>query len=97
MARKEPNLQTRKSLEDLAASWEQLCGEMAQMAESRAELMKKLHEYIQHAAECRQMARTALPNHRAQLQQMAATWERLAEGRKKQLEKEGKTADDDRA
>ena len=59
--------------------------------------MKKLHEYIQHAAECRQMARTALPNHRAQLQQMAATWEQLAEGRKKQLEKEGKTADDDSA
>ena len=37
MARKEPNLQTRKSLEDLAASWEQLCGEMAKMAERRAE------------------------------------------------------------
>ena len=38
MARKEPNLQTRKSLEDLAASWEQLCGEMAKMAERRSEL-----------------------------------------------------------
>jgi len=28
---------------------------------------------------------------------MAATWEQLAEGRRKQLEKEGKTADDDSA
>jgi hypothetical protein len=59
--------------------------------------MKKLHEYIQHAAECRQMARTALPNHRAQLQQMAATWSNLPRVARKQLEKEGKTADDDRA
>jgi len=38
LVRKEPNRQTRKSLEDLAASWEQLCGEMAKMAERRAEL-----------------------------------------------------------
>jgi hypothetical protein len=28
MARKETNPDTRKSLEDLAASWEQLCGEL---------------------------------------------------------------------
>jgi hypothetical protein len=37
--------------------------------------MKNIHDYIQHAAECREMARTALPAHRAQLQQMATTWE----------------------
>jgi hypothetical protein len=59
--------------------------------------MKKLHEYLQHAAECRQMARVALPSHRAQLEQMAETWEQLAEVRKKQLEKEGKTAEDEMA
>jgi len=53
--------------------------------------MKKLHEYRQHADECRDMARTAPPNHRAQLEKMAETWEQLAEARKKQLEKEGKT------
>ena len=32
MARKETNPQTRKSLEDLAASWEQLCEDIEKMA-----------------------------------------------------------------
>ena len=55
--------------------------------------MKKLHEYLRHAAECREMARTSLPSHRSQLINMAETWEQLAEARKKQLEKQGKTED----
>jgi hypothetical protein len=50
--------------------------------------MKKLHEYIEHANECRDMARMASPAHRVQLEQMAATWEQLAEGRRRQLAKQ---------
>jgi hypothetical protein len=57
--------------------------------------MKKRHEYLQHAADCREMARTALPQHRQQLEDMARTWEQLAEARQRQREKEGKTEDDD--
>jgi hypothetical protein len=57
--------------------------------------VKKLHEYLDHAAKCREMARTAPPTHRVQLEQMAATWEQLAQARKHQLEKQGKTGEDD--
>ena len=58
--------------------------------------MKKLHEYVRHAAECREMARTASsPAHRAQLEEMAATWMQLADARKAQMEKQGKAVDDD--
>jgi hypothetical protein len=57
--------------------------------------LKKLHEYLDHAAQCREMARTALPTHRTQLEQMAATWEQLAQARKRHLEKQGKTSEDD--
>lgn len=56
--------------------------------------MKKMQEYLQHAAECRDMARTAPPAHRQQLEQMAETWEQLADARKRQLEKQGKSDDD---
>jgi hypothetical protein len=35
------------------------------------------------------MARTAAPEHRKQLEQMAETWEQLAAARKRQLEKDG--------
>jgi hypothetical protein len=56
--------------------------------------MKKIHEYEAHAAECREMARTAPATHRAQLEQMAQTWDQLAAARKKQLEKQGKSEDD---
>jgi hypothetical protein len=56
--------------------------------------MKKMIEYRQHAAECQEMARTALPSHRQQLINMAETWEQLAEARKRQLEKQGKAEDD---
>ena len=59
--------------------------------------MKKLREYAQHAAECREVARTAQPTQRQQLEQMAETWEQLAEARKRQLKKEGKTEDDEAA
>jgi hypothetical protein len=57
--------------------------------------VKKIHEYQQHAAECRDMARTASPAHRQQLEQMAETWEQLAEARRRQLERQGKTVDED--
>lgn len=51
--------------------------------------MKKIDEYLQHAVECRDMARTAPPSHRQQLEQTAETWEQLATARKHQLEKQG--------
>ena len=49
--------------------------------------VKKIEEYFKHAAECRDMARTASPAHREQLEQMAETWEQLANARKHQMEK----------
>lgn len=55
--------------------------------------MKKLHEYREHAAECREMARTAPLAHRQQLEQMAATWEQLAAARQRKLLKAGTTDD----
>ena len=45
--------------------------------------MKKVEEYLQHASECRQMLRTALPEHREQLEDMANTWEQLADARRR--------------
>jgi hypothetical protein len=53
--------------------------------------VRKLHEYREHAAECREMARTAPPSHRQQLEQMAATWDQLAVARQRKLLKGGKT------
>ncbi len=41
------------------------------------------------------MARNAQPTQRSQLIQMAETWEQLAEARRRQLEKEGKTEESD--
>jgi hypothetical protein len=55
--------------------------------------VKKLYEYREHAAECREMARTAPPAHRQQLEQMAATWEQLASARQRKLHKLGKADD----
>jgi hypothetical protein len=55
--------------------------------------VKKLHEYREHAAECREMARTAPPAHRQQLEQMAATWDQLASARQRKLQKNGPAAD----
>jgi ferric-dicitrate binding protein FerR (iron transport regulator) len=42
------------------------------------------------------MARTASPTHREQLETMAATWTQLAEARKRQMEKQGRTEEHDR-
>jgi hypothetical protein len=53
-----------------------------------------LEEYLRHAAECREMARAAVPHHKAQLENMAATWEQLAEARKKKLVSRGLDEDD---
>jgi len=61
----------------------------------KGDLMRKMNEYIQHAAECRAMARTAPPAHRQQLEQMAETWEQLADARKRQLDKQGKAVEED--
>ena len=41
------------------------------------------------------MARTAPPGHREQLEQMAATWEQLAEARRRHLDKMGTPHDED--
>jgi hypothetical protein len=49
--------------------------------------LKKVEEYLQKAAECREMAQAAAPAHRQGLKEMAETWERLAE-----LEKRHPTA-----
>jgi hypothetical protein len=44
--------------------------------------LKKTEDYRAHAAECRQLARSALTAHeRAQLERMALTWESLATDR----------------
>ena len=57
--------------------------------------MKKVAEYLKHAVECREMARAARPEHRPQLEAMAATWEQIAEARKRNLQKSKPETDDD--
>ena len=52
--------------------------------------MKKVEEYLEHAAECREMAQSAPPQHRQQLEEMAKTWEQLAEARHRELNKRSK-------
>jgi hypothetical protein len=48
--------------------------------------LKKASEYYQHAAECRELARTALTaEHRGMLETMARTWESLAREREERL------------
>jgi hypothetical protein len=55
--------------------------------------VKKVEEYLQHAAECRAMAQASSPvQHREQLEQMAQTWEQLAEARRRQIEKSSSIA-----
>jgi hypothetical protein len=55
--------------------------------------VKKVEEYLQHAAECRAMAQASGPvQHREQLEQMAQTWEQLAEARRRQIEKSSSIA-----
>jgi len=53
--------------------------------------LNKLEDYLKHAAECQEMARSALPSHRQQLEQMVETWEQLAAARKRQLDRQGQT------
>jgi hypothetical protein len=58
--------------------------------------MRKLSEYENHVAECRQLAaRTCDLTHKKQLEQMADTWAMLADERRKQLLKQanGQQAD----
>jgi hypothetical protein len=51
--------------------------------------MRKLSEYENHVAECRQMAaKTRDPVHKKQLEQMADTWAMLADERRKHLLKQ---------
>jgi hypothetical protein len=48
--------------------------------------MRKVSEYEQHAAECRQLAaQMKNPQHKMQLEQMAAAWDMMAQSRRKQL------------
>jgi hypothetical protein len=58
-------------------------------------VVRKYTDYLRHAAECREMARSAPPAHRLQLEQMADVWEELAEARKRQLEKRGLSTEAD--
>jgi hypothetical protein len=51
-------------------------------------IMKKIEEYLEHASECRTLARTAPPAHREQLEEMALTWEQLAEARRGKIKKQ---------
>ncbi len=50
--------------------------------------MKKVEEYLEHASECRTLARAAPPAHREQLEEMAQTWEQLAEARRAKIKKQ---------
>jgi hypothetical protein len=50
--------------------------------------VKKVEEYLEHASECRALARTAPQGHRQQLEDMAQTWEQLAEARKREIKKQ---------
>jgi hypothetical protein len=47
--------------------------------------MKKVEEYREHAAQCRQLARRGDSKAREQLMRMAETWESLAVDREKQI------------
>jgi hypothetical protein len=48
--------------------------------------VKKVEEYRQNAAKCREVAQTASPVHRQQLEEMAETWDRLAQARRHRLD-----------
>lgn len=52
-------------------------------------------DYLRHAGECRDLARSALPTYKRQLEQMAEVWEQLAEARRRTLETAGKSVEDD--
>lgn len=50
--------------------------------------VKKVEEYLGHASGCRTLARAAPQAHRQQLEDMAQTWEQLAEARKREIKKQ---------
>ena len=50
--------------------------------------VKKVEEYLKHASECRTLARAAPQAHRQQLEDMAQTWEQLAQARKREIKKQ---------
>ena len=56
------------------------------MKVSRVCSVTKTEEYRQNAAKCREVARTASPIHRQQLEEIAETWERLEKARQHRLE-----------
>jgi hypothetical protein len=56
--------------------------------------MKNVEDYRRHAEECRQLAaRARSPEEREMILNMAITWEELAEGRRKLLEKRAQITD----
>lgn len=58
--------------------------------------MKKISEYRLHADECRLLAQRAdSPEHRDMLLSMAATWDALADGRKRTLAQQGSLESDE--
>jgi hypothetical protein len=52
--------------------------------------MKKVAEYLERAAECRQTAQSVVPEHREELEEMARAWEQLAETRRLAIENDRK-------
>jgi len=48
--------------------------------------VKKVEEYSLNAAKCREVAQTASPVHRQELEEMAETWERMAQARRDRLD-----------
>lgn len=60
--------------------------------------MKKASEYRQHADECRTLAsRMDVGEHRDQLLEMAATWDRLAEERSEMVQRHPEVSGEPRA
>lgn len=47
--------------------------------------MKKVAEYWERAAECRQTAQGLIPEHREEVEEMARAWEQLAEARQRAI------------
>jgi len=50
--------------------------------------MKKVEEYLERAAECRQTAKSVIPEHREELEEMARAWDQLAESRRNAVAKQ---------
>jgi len=48
--------------------------------------MQKTAEYLSRAAECRDLAQSASPSRREELEHIAATYEQLAQMRKRRLQ-----------